>query len=56
MCVYVYRDADKVDDVMDSINESIQLADEVSEAMSQNIGNVVDEVIHTHHLCIIMTA
>lgn len=36
-------DVDKVADVMEDINEQIQMADEVNEAMSQPIGPVMDE-------------
>jgi len=36
-------DVDKVADVMDDINESMALADELGEAMSQSIGPPIDE-------------
>jgi len=36
-------DVDKVADVMDDINESMALADELGEAMSQTIGPALDE-------------
>jgi len=36
-------DIENVDDVMSDITESIQLADEMGEAMSQQIGPVMDE-------------
>src|SRR5689334_801774 len=36
-------DVDKVADVMDDINESMALADELGEAMSQSIGPALDE-------------
>lgn len=36
-------DVDKVADVMDDINESMALADELGEAMSQSIGPAIDE-------------
>jgi charged multivesicular body protein 4A/B len=37
------NDVDKVADVMDDINESMALADELGEAMSQSIGPQLDE-------------
>jgi hypothetical protein len=37
-------DVDKVADVMDDINESMALADELGEAMSQSIGPQIAEV------------
>lgn len=36
-------DVDKVADVMDSINESMGLADELSEAMAQPLGPIMDD-------------
>jgi urease gamma subunit len=38
------NDVDKIEDIMDDINESIQQVDEVSEAMGRPIGAVIDEV------------
>lgn len=44
------RDVDNVAEVMDGINESIGLADELSDAMAQPIGPIMDEVIAAGYL------
>jgi hypothetical protein len=36
-------DVERVDDIMDDINESMAMADELGEAMSQNIGQQIDD-------------
>ena len=38
------RQVEEVEDVMDAVNEGIQMADEMGEAMAQQIGPVMDEV------------
>ncbi len=40
----LFRSVDKVDDLMDDVNENMQMIDEVGQAMSQQIGPVMDEV------------
>lgn len=37
------QDVERVDDIMDDINESMQMAEELGQAMSQNIGQSLDD-------------
>lgn len=48
---------DKVEDVMENITETMDQADELSEALSNPIGPIMDEVLHNMPkscTCIIM--
>ncbi len=41
------RDVDNVGDIMEDINQSIEMASEVADAMSNPIGPPMDEVGHS---------
>lgn len=45
---YFYRDIDKVDATMDDIRDQMDVANEISEAISRpvNVGDELDEVNH----------
>ena len=44
LCVWRLSDVDKVEEVMEDINEQIALGEEIGEAMATPIGPVMDEV------------
>ena len=49
------RDIDKVDATMDDIRDQMDVANEISEAISRpvNVGDELDEVKHLQLLCVI---